>query len=139
MRKLGLLVEDDPDGLNRAINCAPDQRTRTAYKDTQVEWHWVKSYAEFVAWIEKNGLPDLIAFDHDLGGNSYKLYHQHEGYVKCEINYDEYDEPTGWHCVGFLIEYCERTNTKFEAEVYTHSLNFKGRKNILGRAEQLRK
>jgi len=27
---------------------------------------WVKTYYEFVEWIEKNGLPDGIAFDHDL-------------------------------------------------------------------------
>ena len=28
---------------------------------------WVKSYDEFVEQIETNGLPDMIAFDHDLG------------------------------------------------------------------------
>ena len=28
---------------------------------------WVKDYDEFVRWIEKNGLPYKIAFDHDLG------------------------------------------------------------------------
>ena len=28
---------------------------------------WVKSYDEFVQWISRNGLPDAICFDHDLG------------------------------------------------------------------------
>ena len=28
---------------------------------------WVKSYEEFKAWIDSNGLPAAICFDHDLG------------------------------------------------------------------------
>jgi hypothetical protein len=31
------------------------------------EWEVFSSYTEFVAWIETNGLPDFISFDHDLG------------------------------------------------------------------------
>ena len=28
---------------------------------------WVKTYEEFIEWINQNGLPRMIAFDHDLG------------------------------------------------------------------------
>ena len=28
---------------------------------------WVKNYDDFVEWIEVNGLPEMISFDHDLG------------------------------------------------------------------------
>lgn len=28
---------------------------------------WVKSYNEFDAWIQANGLPDMISFDYELG------------------------------------------------------------------------
>jgi hypothetical protein len=31
------------------------------------KWQIVRSYDEFVAWIERHGLPDFISFDHDLG------------------------------------------------------------------------
>lgn len=31
------------------------------------EFEIVRSYAEFVAYIQKNGLPDFISFDNDLG------------------------------------------------------------------------
>lgn len=31
------------------------------------ELTWVKSYQEFIDWINERGLPDLICFDHDLG------------------------------------------------------------------------
>lgn len=49
---------------------------------------WVTSYDEFVAYIQTNGLPDLICFDHDLG--------------------DIYDkeEKTGYDCAKYLVEYC---------------------------------
>ena len=29
--------------------------------------YWVKDYDEFTQWINQNGLPDKICFDHDLG------------------------------------------------------------------------
>lgn len=31
---------------------------------------WVKTYDEYVKWIEAHGLPDKIQFDHDLGEGS---------------------------------------------------------------------
>ena len=31
------------------------------------EWNIVRSYWQFVKWIEENELPDFISFDHDLG------------------------------------------------------------------------
>ena len=30
------------------------------------EWNIVRSYWQFTKWIEQNGLPDFISFDHDL-------------------------------------------------------------------------
>lgn len=37
--------------------------------DTYVKYEWVvvKNYKEFVAYIEENGMPERISFDHDLG------------------------------------------------------------------------
>lgn len=29
----------------------------------------VRSYAEAIGWLRKNGCPDYISFDHDLGSN----------------------------------------------------------------------
>jgi hypothetical protein len=48
---------------------------------------WVKSYSEFVNWINKNGLPDAICFDHDLG----KL--------------QDGTELNGYDCAKWLVEY----------------------------------
>lgn len=39
--------------------------------ETYLNWDaditWATSYKEFVEYIEKNGMPDAIFFDHDLG------------------------------------------------------------------------
>jgi hypothetical protein len=36
-------------------------------KDWAEEFEVVRSYAQFVAFIERKGLPDFISFDNDLG------------------------------------------------------------------------
>ena len=42
-----------------------------------------KNYSQFVKAISKNGLPEMICFDHDLG-----------------------EEKTGYDCAKFLVDYC---------------------------------
>jgi hypothetical protein len=44
---------------------------------------WVKNFDEFVNYIEENGLPDYIGFDHDLGPGK-----------------------SGYDCALYLTEYC---------------------------------
>ncbi len=135
----GLLIEDDPAGLERAKRCAPDPRTKQAYGRTDIEWHWVKNIDEFKTWISKNGMPTLFAFDHDLGDDAYALWHKHRGYVDSEINYDEYVTPTGYHCAKWLTDYCIDNKIEFTAEVFSHSMNDKGRQNIISILENFKK
>jgi len=35
-------------------------------------WIVLRSYDEFIDWIDKNGLPDEISLDHDLGDDKTK-------------------------------------------------------------------
>jgi hypothetical protein len=49
----------------------------------------VRSYNEFVAWIETNGLPDFISFDHDLG-----------------LPKKQTEELNGMSCAKWLVNYC---------------------------------
>jgi|SRR5690606_1584635 hypothetical protein len=66
----------------------------------------VRSYSEFVTFIEQNGLPDFISFDHDLG-----------------------EEKTGYDCAKMLVEYClDRQITLPDFAV--HSQNPVGKQNI---------
>ena len=130
---IGLLIEDDELGLQRAINVAQTQGLTpewNCYNRKDIEWVWVTSFSEFTKYIVQNGLPDILAFDHDLGGNSYQLYHKHKGYKNSRINYDEYDEPTGYHCAKWLTEYCQDNKLRLTSEVYVHSMNPQGRDNI---------
>jgi hypothetical protein len=49
---------------------------------------WVKSYDEFTQWIEANGLPDGICFDHDISS----------------------EEKTGYDAAKWLCNYCDDKN-----------------------------
>lgn len=93
---------------------------------------WVKDYHEFVKWIETNGLPDGICFDHDLG---YEYHYtntdleKNDGYV---INYDDYKkELSGYHCAKWLVDYCLDNNCKLPA-YNIQSQNTVGKDNIDG-------
>ena len=130
----GLLVEDDPGGIERARTCARalmDARALECYTRPGVEWHWAKSYAEFVAWVRGNGMPDVLAFDHDLDPDAYKLFAKNGGYVDRPIDYSEYKEKTGYHCALWLVDYCLDTGAKLPAEFHAHSMNPRGRENIV--------
>lgn len=67
---------------------------------------WVKSYDEFVAWIEANGLPDAICFDYDLG-----------------------TEKTGADCALWLAKYCRYNDIDIPA-FNSQSADPQGRKDI---------
>lgn len=130
---IGLLIEDDEMGLARALNAARAQGLTdecNCYTRDDVNWVTVKSFSEFTQYIVQKGLPDILAFDHDLGGNSYQLYHKHKGYKTTTINYDEYDEPTGFHCAKWLTEYCQDNSMLLTCQVFAHSMNPQGRENI---------
>lgn len=72
---------------------------------------WVKSYAEFIEHITKNGLPDAICFDHDLG---LDLVHEKKamskGALKRFRKTPEYK--TGYDCAKWLVNYCLDNNCK---------------------------
>lgn len=70
---------------------------------------WLKSYNEFVSWINENGLPDKIAFDHDLGDNS----------------------KSGFECCKWLVDYCI-DNNKSTPDWVVQSSNPVGKDNING-------
>lgn len=86
-------------------------------------WETVKNYTQFINWIIKNGLPELISFDHDLADvkpleNSTLI-----------IASDWTKEKTGMDCAKWLIEYCITNNLKLP-KFYCHSMNPIGKDNI---------
>ncbi len=93
-----------------------------------VEWTIVRNYDEFVDVITKNGLPEMMTLDHDLGFEHYPLAEQNPS--KDVIPYDTYKEKTGYHCVQWLIEYCKKRNLRLP-KWQVHSMNVVGKQNMI--------
>ena len=86
-------------------------------KDIEIyrkEWQIVRSHIEFVTWIETNGLPDFISFDHDLG-----------------LPEEQSQELNGMTCAKWLVNYCLDNDLKLP-DFVVHSSNPAGAKNIEG-------
>lgn len=81
------------------------------------DWQIVRSLEEAKDWVLRNGFPDVISFDHDLGMDHYAG------------NYD--DGKTGFDFAKWLVEYDMDTNSMPEKFSYTvHSKNPIGSENI---------
>jgi CheY-like chemotaxis protein len=85
--------------------------------DRDAPWEIVRSYQQAVDWVQKNGFPDVISFDHDLEDNHY------DG--------DFSDGRTGYDFCKWLVEYDTNTKTMPDDFRFTiHSLNPVGAENI---------
>lgn len=97
---------------------------------------WVKTFADFAVYIAKNGLPDAICFDHDLGVKYPDLSNeQAKGRKFIELSSGSYIEgtveyPTGMDCAKFLVDYCLDTGQRLPL-FSSQSQNSAGRANIL--------
>jgi hypothetical protein len=90
-------------------------------------WVVVRNYNQFVEHITKNGLPDFIAFDHDLADEHYGA----------NPNKSSFTEKTGYSCAKWLVEYCMDYDKKFPDYV-VHSMNTIGKLNIMGLVENFK-
>ena len=107
-----------------------DQRTPTTTIPGYEPWNVVRNYDEFVDWITKNGIPDLISFDHDLADEHITDYFNQVALDGCQIPlYDQYKEKTGLDCAKFLVEWCQEKNLKL-CTCSVHSHNPVGASNI---------
>lgn len=99
------------------------------------EWVIVRNYEEFVktiAWnFKENGvMPSMISFDHDLADKHYE--HQRE------IDYDSYEEKTGYDCAKWLVDFCMDNHAELPSYM-VHSMNTVGRRNITSYIENYKK
>ena len=100
---------------------------------------WVESYDEFVEWITKNGLPDIISFDHDLAQEHYAPVDIWDDPVKCQEWMDTQEfEGTGYDAAKWLVKYCEENGRKLP-DYLVHSANPVGAENILKYLENAKK
>jgi len=103
----------------------------TNYEPFKTEkWKIVRNYNDFVDYVTENGLPERVAFDHDLADVHYS--------TQRNINYDDFDEKTGYDAAKWLCEYCQENNLKFP-EYIVISWNNTGKKNIISYIENYKK
>ncbi len=100
-------------------DCATYMWQRTDCRIYHEEWDIVRSYGQFVEWIEKNGVPDLVTFDYDLA-DVEEL--KEELPIEEWFNLDENRVYTGLDCVEFLLDFCNKNDFKFP-EYVIHSVN----------------
>lgn len=107
-----------------------DQRTPTTTIPGYHPWEVVRNYDEFVAWIEKNGVPDLISFDHDLAEEHIQDYFNQKLNIGWQQpSYETYKEKTGLDCAKWLCEHIQKNNLKLN-RCSVHSHNPIGATNI---------
>ena len=97
-----------------------------------LDWVIVRSYDTFVKYIEKNGVPELISFDHDLADEHYNSLREPN-----DVDYNEYTEKTGYECVKWLCGYC--IDNKEIPECLFHTQNIIGQINMSKYIENFKK
>ena len=109
---------------------------------TQVTWvripedqHYtvVRSYKEFVETVNLLGIPKFVCYDHDLSDAHYG-----DGLHGDDIDYNKYQEKTGYDCAKFLVHECFIKGVKHPPYV-VHSMNPVGAKNIISYVESYNK
>lgn len=121
MNKVLLWLDDIRDPSNSYW-----QRYFPEYADETVIW--VKNYDEFVEWIELHGLPDMIAFDHDLEPDHYEF--SPEELMKGNFNHVKEYGKTGYDCAHWLVDFCINNEVSLP-DYISQSANPTGKENIL--------
>lgn len=93
---------------------------------------WVTSYNDFVGYIQQNGLPDGINFDHDLLPEHYTPESLWNDYAKSKA-WQDYNNVfgNGYDCAVWLVDFCKSNNLKLPSW-RVHSSNPVGANNIRG-------
>jgi hypothetical protein len=119
-----------------------DVRTPTEKLIGFKPWEIVRNYEEFVQWIETNGLPSFVSFDHDLADEHMVDYYNNQARGIQTINYDNFKEKTGIDCLNYLLEIVQNQIEAGQEPVLTtinvHSHNPIGKANIFHKAENFK-
>jgi hypothetical protein len=93
-------------------------------------WDIVRNYEDFVNYIEQNGVPEEVSFDHDLSREHTKYYFENGGHDNPPDPLNvEFKEKTGYDAAKWLCDYCW-TNGIPLPKWNIHSANPVGSDNI---------
>jgi hypothetical protein len=88
------------------------------------DWTIVRSYKEFRDAIWNRGIPEFVAYDHDLADVHYNSMNHGDA-----IDYNNLTEKTGYDCAKFLCNECNKLNVVHPTFI-VHSMNIVGGENI---------
>lgn len=115
------------------ISNLPKTNIKDIERYRKYKWICVRTYEEFILAIKDRGLPNIVSFDHDLAPEHYEVYNE-ENFLKNDneifLNYDIFEEKTGYHAAEWLMEYCATYGLELPI-CLVHSQNDVGRKNII--------
>jgi hypothetical protein len=96
------------------------------------EWVIVRNYNQFVDYIERNGVPALVSFDHDLADEHYVPERYWDNYEESKKyqSAKSYTEKTGYDCAQWLLKYCKEKHLQLP-NILCHSMNPIGKEKIL--------
>ena len=86
-------------------------------------WDVVRNYDQFVEYVERNGIPDVISFDNDLWDvmdedvDEEMLRKQFT-----MIDWEQFEIKTGAHCAKYIVNKCKEQGRDIP-EYYVHSAN----------------
>lgn len=90
----------------------------------------VRSYDEFVDYIETYGVPEVISFDHDLHPEHTSFFFERGGFRSPPDPQQEiFKNKTGYDCAEWLLNYCDKNNFKLKI-IVIHSHNPLGSSNL---------
>jgi hypothetical protein len=131
------------DDMRNPENCYIHDENKTLQQVSGIDnknWDVVRTYEEFVNYIEKYGIPHVVSFDNDLvekfifdipEADLIELYSM--------MNWKASKYKTGAHCAEWLVERCKSTNHPLPT-YYVHSANTAARpiiKSIMEAARPL--
>lgn len=111
-----------------AIGLVPSNMNQFYWENN---WVVVRNYDEFRNYIEKNGLPDFISFDHDLADFHYDLKPEDYDSMSEDDMVRKFGsmEKTGFDCAKWLVDWCLENSLKLP-DFVVHSANPIGKQNI---------
>jgi len=95
---------------------------RKPWNDT---WCLVTSAVEFERYLNQNGCPDVVSFDHDLHPDHYAPYQMSELDYGQWLTKQKSKHKTGHDCLEYLCKYCIEKGIKLPI-VFVHSQNMAG-------------
>jgi hypothetical protein len=92
---------------------------------------WVKNYEQFVNYIEKNGLPNQISLDHDLGSENFVYNVKKTRTNPFGKMIGQRVRKSGYDCCKWLIDYCQDNDKNLIDVKFTfQTSNVVGKENM---------